>query len=259
LSLALGARGDASLVRHGKDQGQVTAVFDLPAEHPVRVLLAENAIDNEGDVILRRIQSADGRTRVFINDQPASVALMREVGRRLVELHGQHDERALVDTSIHRALLDAFAGNEAALGEVSERWRAWREAEQAYSRHKAKVEAAAREADYLRACVEELTALDPRPGEETQLAEERAAMMRAEKIATDLADAQEVLSGPSSAVPQLSGLLRRLQRKAGEVPGLLDPVVTPLDEALLSLDAAQEAVEAALREADFDPQRLEKA
>lgn len=259
LSLALGARGDAALVRHGQKQGQVTAVFDLVADHPVRAMLTQNAIDEEGDIILRRVQSADGRTRVFINDQPASVALMREVGRALVELHGQHDERALVETGIHRALLDAFGGHLGTCESVRAAWRAWRDAEQAHARHRAKVEAAAREADFLRASVEELNQLDPQPGEETELAEERAAMMRVEKIASDLSDAQEVLSGSSSAVPQLSSLLRRLQRKAGEVPGLLDPIINPLDEALISLDAAQEAVDAALREADFDPQRLEKA
>ncbi len=111
LSLALGARGDAALVRHGAAQGQVTAVFDVPRNHPARALLAENAIDDEGDIILRRLQTADGRTRVFVNDQPASVALMRGIGRALVEIHGQHDERALVDAGAHRELLDAFGGH----------------------------------------------------------------------------------------------------------------------------------------------------
>jgi DNA repair protein RecN (Recombination protein N) len=259
LSLALGSRGDASLVRHGAAQGQVTAAFDVPAGHAVRALLAENAIDDEGDVILRRVQSADGRTRVFVNDQPASVALMREVGRALVEIHGQHDERALVDTSIHRGLLDAFGGLSTLAGEVRGKWRLWRQAEQAFARHEAKVEAAAREADFLRASVDELSKLDPSPGEETALAEERAQMMRAEKTAGDIADAQEVLGGATSPVPQLSSLLRRLQRKAQEAPGLLEPIIGPLDEALISLDAAQEAVETAMREAEYDPQRLEKA
>ena len=97
LSLALGARGDASLVRHGASQGQVIAVFDVPQNHPARAILTENALDDDGDIILRRVQSADGRTRVFVNDQPSSVTLMRDIGRALVEIHGQHDERALVD------------------------------------------------------------------------------------------------------------------------------------------------------------------
>jgi DNA repair protein RecN (Recombination protein N) len=154
LSLALGARGDAALVRHGAAQGQVTAVFDLPRNHPARALLAENAIDDEGDIILRRVQTVDGRTRVFINDQPASVGLMRDVGRALVEIHGQHDERALVDTSMHRDLLDAFGGHMGAAEEVRRIWHEWRQSEQEFARHKAKVEAAAREADFLRAAVD---------------------------------------------------------------------------------------------------------
>jgi DNA repair protein RecN (Recombination protein N) len=184
---------------------------------------------------------------------------MRDIGRALVEIHGQHDDRALVDASAHRDLLDSFGG---LLGEVracGEAWRHWRDGEQALARHRAKVEAAAREADYLRAAVAELAQLDPQPGEETELAEIRTAMMRAEKIASEVQDAQDVLSGPQSPLPQLASLLRRLQRKAGEAPGLLDDVVSSLDEAMLSLDAAQSAVEAAMRATEYDPQRLEKA
>jgi DNA repair protein RecN (Recombination protein N) len=259
LSLALGARGDASLVRHGTTQGQVTAVFDVPRNHPARALLTENAFEDEGDIILRRLQTSDGRTRVFINDQPASVTLMRDIGRALVEIHGQHDERALVDPHAHRELLDAFGGHMGAVRSTAAAWQHWRRAEQELMRHRARVEAAAREADYLRASVAELTRLDPQPGEETELAEQRAAMMRAEKIASEIHDAQEVLSGPASPLPQLASLLRRLQRKAAEAPGLLDEVVKSLDEAMLSLDAAQSGVQAALRATEYDPQRLEKA
>jgi DNA repair protein RecN (Recombination protein N) len=259
LSLALGARGDASLVRHGAAQGQVIAVFEVPRNHPVRALLAENAIEDDGDIILRRLQTADGRTRVFVNDQPSSVTLMRDIGHALVEIHGQHDERALVDPGAHRELLDSFGGHLGAARATGEAWRYWRGCEQDLARHRAKVEAAAREADYLRASVAELAKLDPQPGEETQLAELRATMMRAEKIASEIHDAQDVLSGPSSPLPQLASLLRRLQRKANEAPGLLEDVVKSLDEAMLSLDAAQSGVEAALRAAEYDPQRLEKA
>lgn len=259
LSLALGARGDASLVRHGAAQGQVIAVFDVPRNHPARALLAENDIEDDGDIILRRVQTGDGRTRVFVNDQPSSVTLMRDVGRALVEIHGQHDERALVDPGAHRELLDSFGGHLGAVRGTGEAWRYWRNCEQELSRHRAKVEAAAREADYLRASVAELAKLDPQPGEETELAELRAQMMRVEKIAAEIHDAQDVLSGPSSPLPQLASLLRRLQRKAGEAPGLLDDVVKSLDEAMISLDAAQSGVEGALRATEYDPQRLEKA
>ena len=259
LSLALGARGDASLVRHGATQGQVIAVFDVPRNHPARTLLANNDIEDDGDIILRRVQTADGRTRVFVNDQPSSVTLMRDVGRALVEIHGQHDERALVDPGAHRELLDSFGGHLGAVRATGEAWRYWRNCEQELSRHRAKVEAAAREADYLRASVAELAKLDPQPGEETELADLRAQMMRAEKIAGEIHDAQDVLSGPSSPLPQLASLLRRLQRKSGEAPGLLDDVVKSLDEAMISLDAAQSGVESALRATEYDPQRLEKA
>ena len=259
LSLALGARGDASLVRHGATQGQVTAVFDVPRNHAVRAMLAENALDDDGDIILKRVQTADGRTRVFVNDQPASVSLMREVGRALVELHGQHDERALVDTAAHRELLDAFGGHVGEARATAEAWRRWRQAEQEFTRHRAKVEAAAREADYLRASVSELAKLEPEPGEETELAERRAAMMRAEKMASDIQDAQDVLSGAGAPSPQLASLLRRLQRKAAEAPGLLDGLVKALDDALIALDAAQSAVDQAMRASEYDPQRLEKA
>jgi DNA repair protein RecN (Recombination protein N) len=259
LSLALGARGDSSLVRAGAAQGQVTAVFDVPVNHPARRIIEDNALDSEGDIILRRVQTADGRTRVFVNDQPASVALMREVGRALVEIHGQHDERALVDPRAHRDLLDSFGGHVGEVRACAAAWIRWREAEQALARHRAKVEEAAREADYLRASVAELARLDPQPGEETDLAEMRASMMRVEKIAAEIKDAQDVLSGSGSPLPQLASLMRRLQRKSAEAPDLLDAVVKSLDDALVHLDAAQSGVDAALRATEYDPARLEKA
>jgi len=258
LSLALGARGDASLVRHGADQGQVTAVFDVPGGHPARLFLRENGFDDDGDVILRRLQMGDGRTRVFINDQAASVALLRDLGRRLVEIHGQHDDRALIDTDLHRTLLDAFGGLDAEAVVVRERHKAWRDAETALSRHRARVEAAEREGDYLRSSVEELTKLDPQPGEEDELAERRAVMMKSEKIAGDVNEAGELLSGNGSPVPTLASLVRRLERKIPEAPHLLEPVCKAIDEALNSLALAQDGIDHAMREIDFDPRVLEQ-
>jgi DNA repair protein RecN (Recombination protein N) len=259
LSLALGARGDASLVRHGAAQGQVTAVFDVPMNHPARAILTDNALDDDGDIILRRVQTADGRTRVFVNDQPSSVTLMRDIGRALVEIHGQHDERALVDPAAHRDLLDAFGGHVGEVDACGAAWRLWRDCEQQLGLHSARVQAAAREADYLRASVAELARLDPQPGEETELAETRTFMMRAEKVAAEIKDAQDVLSGQNSPLPQLASLLRRLQRKSTEAPGMLDEVVGSLDEALIHLDAASSGVDAALRATEFDAQKLERA
>ena len=179
LSLALGGRGDGSLVRHGIDRGQVTAVFDVPAVHAARSLLRDNGIDDDGDLIFRRQQSADGRTKAYVNDQPVSVQLMRQVGQMLVEIHGQHDDRALVDTDAHRQLLDAFGGLAEAADTVGTLFHAWREADRMLRRHREKVEAAAREADYLRSSVEELETLSPQDGEEEELAEKRARMMKA--------------------------------------------------------------------------------
>ena len=202
LSLALGGRGDGSLVRQGAERGQVTAVFDVGAEHPARRLIRENGIDDDGDLIFRRMQSADGRTRVFINDQPASVALMRDAGQMLVEIHGQHDDRALVDVNAHRTLLDAFGGlTETATG-LARLHESWREAERALKAQRAKVEKAARDADWLRGSVEELEILSPQDGEEEELAEKRSLMMKSEKIASDVADAHEELSGNTSPIPR---------------------------------------------------------
>lgn len=259
LSLALGGRGDGSLVRHGAAKGQVTAVFDVGADHPARLLLRANDIDDDGDLVFRRVQSGDGRTRVFINDQPASVALMREAGQHLVEIHGQHDDRALVDTDAHRALLDAFGGLSERAGDVSALFEAWRAARAALKAHRSKVETARREADWLRDSVDELEKLSPMEGEEEELAERRAHMMKAEKMASDISEADDVLSGQGSPVPVISGLLRRLERKAEQAPELLNDTVAALDAALNALSDAQAAVEAALRAADFNPRDLEES
>jgi len=121
-ALALGALADVALVRHGAEQGQVTASFELPAGHPVRALMAANDIPAEDELILRRVQFADGRTRAFVNDQPVSAQALKMLGSALVEIHGQHDERALVDAATHRRLLDAFAGLEREATEVECLW-----------------------------------------------------------------------------------------------------------------------------------------
>jgi DNA repair protein RecN (Recombination protein N) len=258
LSLALGGRGDGGLVRHGLDRGQVTAVFDVGADHPARLMLRENGLDDDGDLIFRRMQSADGRTKASINDQPVSVQLMRQMGQLLVEIHGQHDDRALVDIDAHRALLDAFTGLTDEVASVSSLYKHWRDADRALKTHRARVEAAAREADFLRASVEELEGLSPRDGEEEELAEHRARMQRSERIAGDISDACEFLNGNGSPVPLIASLVRRLERKSHEAPGLLEDTVQLLDAALDNLSNAQMEAEAALRRTEFDPRELER-
>ena len=258
LSLALGGRGDGGLVRHGADKGQVTAVFDVGMDHAARRLLRENGIDDDGDLIFRRTQSADGRTKAFVNDQPLSVQLLKQAGQLLVEIHGQHDDRALVDTDAHRTLLDAFAGLGEEAQQVGGLYRLWREAERSLRKQREKVDNAAREADYLRAAVEELEKLSPQDGEEDELAESRARMMKAERIAGDISEASEFLNGNASPVPHIASLVRRLERKSHEAPGLLEETVALLDAALDQLSNAQMAVEAALRRTEYDPKELER-
>ncbi|HXF89251.1 MAG TPA: AAA family ATPase, partial [Xanthobacteraceae bacterium] len=212
-ALALGARGDATLVRNGAEQGQVAAAFEIASDHPARALLADCAVAVDDTLILRRVQFADGRTRAFVNDQPVSVQTLQAVGAALVEIHGQHDARALVDAATHRRLLDAFGRLEAEAAAVERLWRERRAAEAAVAAHRADVERAAREADWLRHAVEELNKLAPEPGEEQALAERRAAMMQAEKVAADLRDAHEALAGAASPVPALGAAIRRLERR----------------------------------------------
>src|ERR1700712_5772387 len=166
-ALALGGRGDAGLVRHGVEQGQVTAVFDVPKQHPASAILADNGLDDTGEMILRRVQLADGRSRAYINDQAVSVQTLKAVGSALVEIHGQHAERALVDAATHRRLLDAFAGLEKDTAVLKTLWEARRAAQAALGEHRAGMERAAREADYLRHAADELKKLKARDGEET--------------------------------------------------------------------------------------------
>jgi DNA repair protein RecN (Recombination protein N) len=257
-ALALGARGDQSLVRQGIEQGQVIASFEVARNHPARALLKANDIAAEDELILRRVQFADGRTRAFVNDQPVSVQVMKQLGSALVEIHGQHDERALIDAATHRTLLDAFGGLENDAAKVETLWEARREAQAAVDSHRAEVERAKREGDWLRHAVDELEKLKPETGEETALAERRTGMMQAEKVAEDLRDAHEVLAGSSSNVPALSGVIRRLERRSSQAPTLVEPAVKALDTALTALEETCGHLEAALRMADFDPAELER-
>ncbi len=261
-ALALGGRGDQALVRQGIEQGQVTAVFEVERSHPARALLLAHNLANdipaEDELILRRVQFADGRTRAFVNDQPVSVQVMKELGAALVEIHGQHDERALVDAATHRSLLDAFAGLEAEAGKVAELWEARHAAQDAAQAHRAEVERAKREGDWLRHAVEELGTLNPQTGEETALAGRRTGMMQAEKVAEDLRDAHDVIVGANSSVPALAGVIRRLERRAPQAPSLVEPAVKALDTALTALEETRGHLEQALRTADFDPAELER-
>ncbi|RUT35131.1 DNA repair protein RecN [Arsenicitalea aurantiaca] len=259
LTLALGGRGDASLVRTGCDSGQVIAILQLSQDHPARVALRDNAIADDAEVILRRVQFADGRTRAFINDQPVSAGLLSTIGGLVVEIHGQHDDRALVDVATHRAALDSFGGHESGVAQVRDAHARLAEAEAAVRDQRALIaEARARE-EFARHVVEELSALAPEAGEEDALAERRHQLMQLERAADEVRDADEIINGPTAPGPVLSGLMRRLMRKAETGEGsVFQPIVEALDATLVALDGTSDALEALKREMAFDPLELEK-
>jgi DNA repair protein RecN (Recombination protein N) len=258
-SLALGGRGDAALVRRGANQGQVTAIFALSADHPVLALLAANGIEPEASLILRRVQGADGRSRAFINDTSVSVQLLREVGRALVEIHGQHDDRALIDPSGHRDLVDAFGALSGEVERVAEAYEAWQRAEAERSRHDSDIAASLANAGYLGHALEELRVLNPQAGEEEQLASRRQVMMNAEKLAAELAETLDALRGEGTNGARLAAALRRIERQAPIAPDLLGPVATSLARVLEETNAAQAKVEEALAATAFEPEALERA
>lgn len=259
LALSLGARGDSSLVRQGADSGDVVALFEPDEAHPVWGLLEENAISRADSLILRRVQSADGRTRAFINDRPVSAQLLKQVGALLVEIHGQHDDRALIDPAVHRGLLDAFGELHKQAGAVRTAWVRRKAAGQALSGHEAAIAAAARERDYLVHSLDELNLLAPQPGEEAGLAERRQLMMQAERVADDLKEALATLDGDGSLVARMSSVLRRLERQAERAPDLVKPSVAALERALNEAGEALASLERAHGACAFDADELEKS
>ena len=256
--LALGSRGEASLVRAGQARGQVTARFDLPESHEAIRWLAENDFDAYagGELILRRVQQADGRTRAFINDQPVSVQMLRQTGARLVEIHGQHDDRAMTDAATHRRLLDCYGGLTADAEAVRRAWDAWRALEGELAEREAALAQARENAEYLRHTLDELEELAPEEGEEERLAEARQTMMNSEKIATELNAAFESLSGNNGAEERLSSALRRLERFGGGE--LVAPVVEALERVLAEAGEARDTIETALRDCAFSQADLER-
>ena len=257
-TLALGGRGDGALVRSGQPQGQVTAVFDLPAAHPARIAARAQEIEVDGDLILRRVQMADGRTRAFVNDQAVSAQALRAIGRSIVEIHGQHDERALTDAATHRLLLDAYGGLTSRADAVRAAHRRMRETAAARDAEEARLARARADADYLTHAHAELSKLAPQPGEEEKLAAKRQTMMQAEKVAADLREAFETVSGEGSPITALSAALRRLDRRQPQAPALIEPCLVALGVALDGVEAARTALDQAMQDAAYDPRELER-
>jgi len=258
LGLALGGRGDSSLVRHGQAKGVVTASFQLPPKHAALALLASNDIEVEGELIIRRTQSVDGPSRATINDQPVSLTLLRQIAGDLAEIHGQHADRALVDVAAHRRLVDAFGGLDEQVGEVGRLWDALSTLTAQLEEHRTLMARAEAERDYIEHAIEELRALDPQPEEETQLASQRQLMMNAEQYASALTEAEDVLTGGSFEA-RLNAALRKLERRKATAEGRLDGVCAALDRVLVEVNEASRALSDAQRSFTFDPKVLEKS
>ena len=254
LGFVLGWRGRAELVRAGAAQGEVTAVFDLPPGHAARAVLREAGFDAEDELILRRINTVDGRKTAWVNDRRVSGDVLRDLSDTLVELHGQHDDRGLLNPRGHRALLDAFAGVD--LGPLREAWRAQSTARAGLAAAEAALAAARGEEDYLRHAVVELDKLDPLPGEEAELDAKRRVMQAAEKIRGDVVRARGALSD-QGAEGQLVDAQRWLEGVSGRAEGALDGALASLARVMIELGEAQAGVDDALRGLEFNPVDLE--
>ena len=255
LGFVLGWRGRAELVRQGAAQGEVTAVFDLPPGHRARAVLDAAGIEPEDELFLRRINAADGRKTAFVNDRRVSGEVLRDLSDLLVELHGQHDDRGLLNPRGHRALLDAFAGLD--LGELRAAWASQRLARQALAEAEGILARAAAEEDFLRHAVAELDKLNPEPGEDAALDARRRLMQGAGRIREDVAKALGAVS-EDGAEGRMRDALRWLDGAADKAEGQLDAAMAALNRALIELGEAQAGVERALDVLDFDPGELER-
>jgi DNA repair protein RecN (Recombination protein N) len=259
LGLVLGDRAETSLVRGGEPKASVTASFEF-ANLPVAIAAALEDADIEIEpgepLMIRRQVKADGGSKAFINDQPTSVGLLRELASSLVELHGQHDDRGLVNPRGHLALLDRFAGVD--LDVLDRRWKAWAKAEAQLAEARDAVEQARADQDLLIAHLAELTALEPQAGEESRLAEARSDMQKGEKLSGDLEELRHLWEGSDSPLANLRVAARKLDRIADQHP-LLTEALESLDRAVIEAGEAEEKLEAAALALVHDPQALDAA
>ena len=258
LGLVLGNRADSGLVRAGADKASVTGSFEfatLPAGIAAALSEAEVEVEAGEPLLIRRQLKADGGSKAFINDQPVGAALLRELAPLLVELHGQHDDRGLVNSRGHRALLDRYA--RADIVGIEGAWKTWRQAQDRLAVARARVAQASADQDLLLAYLAELTELAPEPGEEAQLAEARAAMQKGEKLADDLGALQHLWAGSDSALASLRSAARRLDRIASEHP-LLAEALEALDRAVIEASEAEDRLGRAAEALAHDPLALDR-
>ena len=257
LGFVLGWRGRADLVRQGVDQGEVVAEFDLGADHPARAILREAGLPEEDTLILRRINTSDGRKTAWVNDRRCSGEVLRRLSDCLVELHGQHDDRGLLNPSGHRDLLDDFGQLSDLRNAVRTAWRAMAEKRKALAGAQAAQEKLRADEDFLRHAVAELDALDPQSGEDADLDARRRLMQGAERLREDIARAAQAL-GSDGAEGAATDALRWLEGVADQAEGQLDAPLAALARALVELDEAADGIERAIENLTFDPDTLER-
>ncbi|MEZ5758443.1 MAG: DNA repair protein RecN [Emcibacteraceae bacterium] len=258
IGLAIGARGGRELIRNAKDQGSVSIDLNVADDHKVWTILKEQGLDYEpGQIILRRIIMNDGRSRAFINDQSVSVGLLREVGESLIEIHGQHDERGLLNPSGHRELLDDFGNYGSLLLDVRKNYRTLTNLQELLATEVEKLENAQKDEDYIRHNLEELEQLNPVAGEEEKLSTERTKMMQGETLSEGLGELLEKLLSDKGVDTVLRATIRKIERMSAQAPGLLDPVSASLDRAANETTEAISELERIMRELEFNPYDLE--
>ena len=258
LGFVLGWRGRAELVRAGAEQGEVIAVFDIAPNHPARAVLREAGLPEDDELILRRVNAADGRKTAWVNDRRCSGEVLRRLSETLVELHGQHDDRGLLNPKGHRDLLDAYGDLGGLRDDVRAAWRDVAARRKALAAAQDALQKVRAEEDFLRHAVAELDALDPQPGEEAELDTRRRLMQSGEGIREDIARAAEVL-GTQGAEGAAADALRWLEGVAEKAEGRLDEPIAAIGRALVELDEAATGVSRCLEALSFNPLDLEEA
>lgn len=258
LGMALGARADSAAVRRGAGQASIAASFELPKRHAAHAILSEQGFDDEDVLTLRRAIGVDGRGRAFVNDQPASVGLLRRLGDTLVEIQGQMEQHGLLDMATHRLSLDVFAGLEKQADATRSAWHAWRAAEQARVDAETAAAAAKRDEEFLRHAVKELEALAPKANDEETLAAERQLLRAGTALGEAVAQALSELEQGKGAVAALRAAHRLIERNVDKAAGRLDAALATLEKAQSEATEAQAQLETARDALEFDPNKLEK-
>ena len=259
LGLAVGVRADAGLMRAGADQASVTAEFDITSNPATRAVLLELGLVAEDQLVVRRVLMADGKSRCFVNDEPVSVGALKRIGETLLEVHGQHDQRGLMDVSTHRDLLDAYGRLEHDVRDVEVAYNRWQAIKAELDHVKHRIAEVQREQDYLRHMQGELRELAPQPGEEAELASRRTAMMQGEKLAETINDAMRELEGTNSVEAALRTAQRLLSRSTLVMADKFEPVISSLERAQIEVQESLSTLDRLLRDSSYDAQALEVA